>query len=158
MTKNNRNYGTGSIRRRSANSYSIRYYGLPDAHGKRTQVEESVKGTKKAAERVLRDRLAALDTGDFITKKTATVEQFLNQWLDVYASNLAEKTQQGYRQLIDCYTGDFANRPIQSLSGHHIQAVYSEMLENGLSATTVIQLHRILHRALAIGVKWGILA
>ena len=71
MATNNRNYGTGSIRQRSANSYSIRYYGLPDSNSKRTQVEESVKGTKKAAERVLRDRLAALDTGDFVTKKTA---------------------------------------------------------------------------------------
>jgi len=68
-----RNHGTGSIRKRSANGYSIRYYGLPGADGKRKQVEESVKGTSKTAERVLRDRLVALDTGDFITKKKATV-------------------------------------------------------------------------------------
>jgi len=106
---------------------------------------------------VLRDRLAALDTGDFVTKKTATVKQFLNQWLDIYATNLAEKTQQGYRQLIDCYMGDFATRPIQSLSGDHIQAVYSKMTKRGLKATTVVALHRVLHRALETGVQWGIL-
>ena len=100
-----RNYGTGSIRQRSTNSYSIRYYGLPDSNGKRTQTEETVRGTKKVAERLLRDRLAALDTGDFINNQTATVKQFLDQWLEVYGStNLAEKTQQGYRQLVDCYT------------------------------------------------------
>ena len=157
MTTNNRNYGTGSIRRRSANSYSIRYYGLPDSNGKRTQVEESVKGTKKAAERVLRDRLAALDTGDFITKKTATVKQFLDQWLDVYAVNLAEKTQQGYRQLIDCYTGDLDNTPIQSLSGDQIQSIYSKMTKRGLKPATVVALHRVLHKALETGVQWGIL-
>ena len=29
-----RNYGTGSIRQRSANGYSIRYYGLPDSDGR----------------------------------------------------------------------------------------------------------------------------
>ena len=69
MTTNNRNYGTGSIRQRSASSYSIRYYGLPGTDGKRQQVEESVKGTRKTAERVLRDRLAALDTGDFHSQK-----------------------------------------------------------------------------------------
>ena len=87
----NRNHGTGSIRQRSANGYSIRYYGLPDSNGKRTRVEETVKGTKKVAERLLRVRLAALDTGDFINKQKATVKQFLDQWLDVYGNtNLAE--------------------------------------------------------------------
>lgn len=153
-----RNYGTGSIRQRSANGYSIRYYGLPGSDGKRTRVEETVKGTKKVAERLLRDRLAALDTGDFINKQKATVKQFLDQWLDVYGStNLAEKTQQGYRQLVDCYTRDFANRPIQSLTGEHIQAVYSKMTKRGLTATTVVALHRVLHKALKTGVQWGVL-
>lgn len=99
MTTNSRNYGTGSIRQRSANGYSIRYYGLPDSNGKRTQVEESVKGTKKQ-QSVYCGIVWPRPIEDFIPKKTATVKQFLNQWLDVYARTLAEKTQQGYRQLI----------------------------------------------------------
>jgi hypothetical protein len=149
-----RNYGTGSIRQRFANSHSIRYYGLPGPDGKRTRVEETVKGTKKVAERLLRDRLSALDTGDFINKQKATVQQFFDQWLEVYGrTNLSEKTQQGYRQLVDCYTRDFANRPIQSLTGDHIQAVYSKMTKRGLSATTVVALHRVLHKALKTGVQ-----
>ena len=110
-----RNSGTGSIRQRSSNSYSVRYYGPPDPSGRRKQVEESVKGTRKTAERVLRERLSALDTGDFITKKKATVKQFLDRWLEEYVTtNLSEKTEQGYRQVINCYTGEISNRQVQS--------------------------------------------
>ena len=106
----------------------------------------------------MRDRLAALDPGDFISKRKVTVKQFLDQWLDVYGStNLAEKPQQGYRQLVDCYTPDFANRPIESLTADHIQAVYSKMTKRGLTATTVVGLHRVLRKALKTGVQWGVL-
>jgi len=153
-----RNYGTGSIRQRSSNSYSVRYYGPPDSNGRRKQVEESVKGTRKTAERVLRERLSALDTGDFITKKKATVKQFLDRWLEEYVTtNLSEKTEQGYRQLINCYTGEFSNRQVQSLTADHIQALYSKMRKRGLKPTTIRALHRVLHKALGTGVKWGIL-
>ena len=68
-----------------------------------------------------------------------------------------KKTQQGYRQLIDCYTKDFANRPVQSLTSDHIQAVYSNMTKRGLSATTVVALHRVLHKALEDWCQWGVL-
>ena len=57
----------GTVTKRSKGSYQIRY-SVADACGERKQVNETVKGTKKDAEKVLRERLASLDNGHYIDK------------------------------------------------------------------------------------------
>ena len=47
--------------------------------------------------------------------------------------------------------------PLQPLTPRHIQGVYADILDRGLSNTTVVQLHRILKEALSHAVKWGVL-
>ena len=57
------------------------------------QVSETVKGNRKDAERGLRQRRVALETGDFIGRKKLAVEGYLQGWLDPYArSNVTAKT------------------------------------------------------------------
>ena len=154
-----RSKGNGSIQQRASGTWQMRYYGVPDESGQRKQHNETVKGSRRQAERLLRERLTAVETGSHVAREKETVSQFLARWLDTYvATNTTAKTQQGYRQCINCYTGPLSQISIQGLTARHIQAVYSGMLEKGLSAATVVQLHRILHRALTVGVKWGILA
>ena len=151
MTK--RNYSSGSIRQNSAKSFLVRYY---NNGGK--QVSETVKGTRKDAERVLRQRRVALETGDFIGRKKLTVEGYLQGWLDSYArSNVTAKTEAGYRQMINRYTGRIGDLQLQRLEATHIQSIYAEMIDQKLSSTTVVQLHRILHKALNTAVKQEIL-
>ena len=88
-----RSYSSGSIRQNSANSFLVRYY---NNAGK--QVSETVRGNRKDAERVLRQRRVALETGDFIGRKKLTVNTYLQDWLDSYArSNVTAKTEAGYR-------------------------------------------------------------
>lgn len=154
-----RSKGNGSIKQRAPGTWQLRYYGPPNETGRRKQHNETVKSSRREAERLLRERITAVETGAHVAREKETVGQFLARWLDTYAAtNTTAKTQQGYRQCINCYTGPLARIPIQGLTARHIQTVYSEMLRKGLSAATVVQLHRILHRALAVGVKWGILA
>ena len=151
MTK--RSYSSGSIRQNSTNSFLVRYY---NNGGK--QVSETVKGNRKDAERVLRQRRVALETGDFIGRKKLTVEGYLQGWLDSYAkSNVTAKTEAGYRQMINRYTGRIGDLQLQRLEAAHIQSIYAEMIDQKLSSTTVVQLHRILHKALNTAVKQGIL-
>ena len=110
------------------------------------------------AERVLRERLAGIENGSYIARQKETVGQFLARWLDTYAAtNVSAKTLQGYRQSIKNYSGPLGHISVQALTAPHIQGVYAGMLGKGLSATTVVGFHRILHRALATGVKWGLL-
>jgi integrase len=142
--------GTGTITQRSKGSFWLRYY-APDVSGKKVQQTETVKGTKTDAERVLRERLRGIDKGAHVHKKTLRVGQFLERFMNEYACNKALKTQQGYRQLIDAYTGPIAHHPIQKLTGDQIQEIYDELRDRGVSPTA-LALHRVLHRAL----KWGV--
>jgi integrase len=149
----------GSIRQRSKGSWQLRYEAPPDGTGKRKYLSETVKGNKKDAERVLRERLAAIENGGYVAKHKETVKEFMQRWLNTYAStNVTLRTLQGYRGYIERYL-DSTIGPValQNLTPRHIQGVYADMLERGLSNTTVVQLHRIVREALSHGVKWGIL-
>ena len=78
--------------------------------------------------------------------------------MDSYArSNVTAKTESGYRQMINRYTGRIGDLQLQRLEATHIQSIYAEMIDQKLSSTTVVQLHRILHKALNTAVKQGIL-
>lgn len=153
-----RSKGNGSIQKRSPGSWQMRYYGPPDESGQRKQQNETVKGSRREAERLLRERITSVETGTHLARAKETVGQFLTRWLETYAAtNTTAKTQQGYRQIVNRYAAPLAHLPVQALTAGHIQKAYSDMLERGLSANTVVHLHRVLHRALALGVKWGVL-
>ena len=147
----------GSITQRSKGGWQLRFDGPADATGKRRQVNETVKGTKKEAERVLRERLNAAENGGCIARDKETVAQFMGRWLETYAAtNTTVRTQHGYQAYVTRYiVPAIGGIPLQSLTARHIQGLYADMLGRGLSNTTVVQLHRILKQALSHAVKWG---
>ena len=63
----------GNIQQQSKGSWRLRYDDPPDLSGKRKQITETVKGTKKAAEQVLRERLATIEPGGYVPKDKETV-------------------------------------------------------------------------------------
>ena len=94
----------GSIRQRRKGSWQLRYDILDPESGMRRYVSETVRGTKKEAERVLRERLAAVETGSYVTKQRETVTEFMQRWMDTYvATNTTVRTQEGYRGNIKRY-------------------------------------------------------
>ena len=149
----------GSVRQRSKGTWQLRYDAPADGTGKRRYVSETVHGNKREAERVLRERLAAIENGGYVNKDKETVTEYLHRWLDTYvATNTFLRTQHGYRAYFQRYVEPkVGNIPLQSLNARHVQGIYSDMLGRGLSNTTVVQLHRILKEALSHAVKWGIL-
>lgn len=149
----------GSIHQRSKGSYQLRYYGPPDADGKRRQVNETVRGTAKEAQRVLRERLAAIENGRYVARDKDTLGQFMTRWLETYAAtNTTLRTQEGYQGNIARYiVPAIGNVELQKLTPSHIQGMYAELLERGLSNRTVLHVHRVLSEALKHAVKWGLL-
>ena len=90
----------GSVEQRSKGSWRIRYDGGITSDGKRRQVSETVRGTKKDAERVLRERLAAMDNGLPPASQKETLSEFMDRWLsDHVAHTTRPRTQQFYRTL-----------------------------------------------------------
>lgn len=147
----------GTVTQRSKGSFQLRY-SVFDAHGRRKQVNQTVRGTKTDAERVLRERLTAGDNGSHVDKSKETIAQYMARWLDTYvATNVTVRTAYGYQGHIKRYInptiGSFA---LQSLMTSQVQKMYSDMIEGGLSHTTVLHTHRVLREALGHAVEWGI--
>ena len=150
----------GSIRQRSKGTWQLRYDAPPDGNGKRRFVSETVKGNKKDAERVLRERLAAIENGGYVPRDKETVSEFMHRWLETYAAtNTSLRTQHGYqayvRRYIVPYIGSIS---LQMLTARHVQEMYADLLDRGLSNTTVIQVHRIFNQAINHAVRWGTLS
>ena len=87
VAMNSRNKGNGSVRQRYSGTWQLRYDGPPDESGLRKQINETIEGSRKEAERVLRERLSAIESGNYIKREKETVGQFLARWLDTYAAS-----------------------------------------------------------------------
>lgn len=157
----------GHIRQRSKGSWEITIdTGRDGATGKRLRHFESIKGTKKCAQRRLVELLHTLEQGAYIKLSRLTVAQFLEEWLRDYARpNTAPRTYERYEEIVRVHLipalGSF---PLLALQPHHIQKYYAQALETGrrngkggLSALTVNKHHRILYESLRYGVRQGIL-
>ena len=55
----------------------------PDT-GKRSRVYKNVQGTKKEAEKVMRDMMADLETDSYVKNTAVTIEKYFREWYDTY--------------------------------------------------------------------------
>lgn len=153
----------GYIRQRAKNTWNITIE-LPkdEINGKRKRKYYTIKGSKKEAEKFLTEKLRERDTGILIDTKKMKFGEYLDYWKDKTFSNLEITTKEGYIQKIDKHIKPYlANILLENLKPLHLQNFYEEKLKNGkldgkggLSARTVLALHRIIHSALEQAVKW----
>ena len=60
------------------------------------KVAETVRGSKREAEKVLRGRVGAVETGACIEKTDTKVSEFMEKWLSSYVARITSvRTQQG---------------------------------------------------------------
>ena len=88
----------GHIYQRARGSWTI-VYDLPSdsVTGKRRQKSQTVKGTKRDAERALREILLSLEQGAYVKPNKLTLGELLKRWLKDYASiNTTDRTQESY--------------------------------------------------------------
>ena len=149
----------GSLRQRSKGTWQLRYDAPPDGTGKRRLVSETVKGSKKEAETVLRERLAAAESGGYVSRRKETLGRFMESWLTDYAAtHTTPKTMMGYKGNVSRYIIPFLGGvTIQSLTPRHVQRLHRWMLDKGLSNQSVLHVHRVLSEALKHAVAWGII-
>ena len=138
----------------------ICYYIGKDAHGKWKQKWEGSWDTKKAAEKVLRQRVAELEETFERKGENSTLKVYLQNWLDGYCKErLAPNTIRGYRVNIEKHIAPYIGQiRLDALKPSDIQGLYSKLLARGLSGTTVRYVHNNLHRALAVAVRQQLLS
>jgi len=158
----------GCIVQRSKGSWRLLFdTGRDPQTGKRRQKSVTVRGTKKDAERELRELLHSLETGGYVNPTSLTVGEWLDQWCESYAKmHTTPRTVDSYQAIIRHHlTPALGALPLTQLKPHHLQGYYAQALseggahgKSGLSSRSVLYHHRILAEALDHAVKMGLVA
>jgi integrase len=143
----------GHICQRSKGSWTIVYDLAMDAvTGKRRQKSQTVKGTKRDAERALREVLLSLEQGSYVKPNKISLGELLRQWVKEYASmNTTDRTQESYTSIVERHLIPGLGRvSLIELQAQHIQSYYAKKLadgradgKGGLSARSVVQCARL---------------
>lgn len=92
-----------------------------------------------------------------MSNERVTVEAFVKDWLASTRGTIRPKTWQTYEGYLRLHAIPTLGRlPLAKLEPRHLQRLYSDKLEEGLSPTSVHHLHAILHRALGRAARWGV--
>jgi len=152
--------GTGHIRQRSAGSYNLMWQGPVGPDGKRQRLTKTFKGTATQANKELQKLILEASENPLAAHTKHTVSTYINRWMETYVKvNIRKRTQQGYESKIRAYiTPTIGNMPMQELQPYHIQDVYDGMSAKGLSARSVINLHKIIRQSFQYGVDLKLLA
>ena len=121
--------------------------------------QRSVYGkTKKEARDKLTQKLAEIESGEFIDETNMTVEQWMMEYINVYVMDVKESTMSGYMTSIRQHIiPALGNIKVKELTPVQVQRFYRSLTAKGLSAKTVRNIHGILHEALDKAVKMELL-
>ncbi len=148
-----RGHGEGTIKQRSDGRWEGQV-SLPDGRRK------SVYGkTRREAQDKLRAALRDLDAGLDLSAGRQTFDHFLHQWLSASVRPaVATKTYEGYESIVRVRIVPRLGRtPLRKLTPLDLQALYASLQDAGLSNRSILHTHRVLHRAFAQAVRWGLL-
>ena len=156
----------GHIYKRAKGSWTI-VYDMPadSVTGKRRQKSETISGTKRDAERKLREVIQSLEQGSYVKPNKITVCDWLRQWLKGYVSmNTTDRTHESYSYIVERHLiPSLGHIQLKDLQPYHLSSYYAKKCSDGrvdgkggLSARSVVYHHRILSKALDYAVKMGI--
>jgi integrase len=116
-------------------------------------------GTRAECREWIKETLAQVDQGLTLAAAKITVSALLDRWLETAKPSLAHQTWQAYERHVRLYIRPaIGHIRLQDLRPDHIQTLYTRKTEDGLAPRSVRALHQVLHRALSVAIKWGLLA
>jgi integrase len=135
-----RDYGSGAIEARGANSWRLRY-----RIGGRI-FRKTVRGTKSDAAKALRQLLHAGDVGEHVDPSKVTLRQWAEHWLSIGAPGgkrrreVGARTLERYTELLHHVVAELGDRPLQQLQSTEVDSLY-ERLAGKLAGGTLCNLH-----------------
>jgi len=165
-----RDQGQGHIRQRGKQSWRLKFdIGRDPVSGKRLSRYVTFRGTKREAQAELTRLLNRRNEGTYIDPTKMTVAEYLEHWLNVDIDRrVAAKTATRHRQIVrNNIIPRLGHVPMRKLTAVHIEAFEAELQRegylkgrkrgSGLTAQTVLHVHRTLSQALAHAVKTEVL-
>ncbi len=151
--------GAGSIRQRSDGTWEARLtVGIDPGTGK--PVRKSIYGrTQAEVRKKMTVTQRAIDSGTYQAPDKTTVSEWMDTWLETFcAAKVKPLTYSSYEVAIRVHIKPAIGAlRLQSVRGIHIQKLYNGMIAAGLSAKTVKNVAAILHKALSVALKQGII-
>jgi integrase len=147
-----RGNGEGSIRLRPDGRWEGRY----TVHTAEGRKQKTVYGkTRKEVAEKLTDVMAGRDKGLIFDAGKFTVGEHLERWLeDVVKPSASHRTYSTNAQQVRDHIAPTLGRiKLRDLRKAHIDRLYREKLDSGLSSSTVRRIHAVLHKALEEAVK-----
>lgn len=158
--------GRGSLEKRGKNTWRLVVFVARDADRKQIKHSKTFHGGSRQAESALAKFVADIERGEYVKRDKMYTKDYLEQWYKDYALvKTAVQTHERYEQLLRKYAyNTIGKHQLEQLNPRHFEKLYQEMqtpgvyTAKGLSGTTTLQLHRILHKAFVTAVKWGIMS
>src|SRR5215813_6358379 len=165
-----RDQGQGHIRQRGQRSWELKFdLGRDPVSGKRASRYVAFRGTKREAQAELTRLLNQRNEGTYVDPTKMTVAEYLEHWLTVDIDRrLAAKTAARHRGIVKHQiTPKLGQVPMRKLAATHIEAFEAELERSGytkgrragtgLTAQTVLHVHRTLSQALGHAVRTKVL-
>jgi integrase len=146
----------GHVRKRGS-SWTVVYDEGYDEHRRRRQRSKGGFPTRRDAQHFLTDMLARVGDGSYAQPSKQTLGDYLTrEWLPAIESTVRPLTFTQYRSVVRIrIVPTLGHLRLQALTGGHVNMLYRELEQAGLSVATRRQTHAVLHRALCDAVRWG---
>lgn len=147
----------GYVKKRKDGRWQGRIELPPDpVTGKRRQ-KYVYADKRQECQRLVNEIIYKLETSDFTDPGKLTVDAYLDEWFLTYCDKLANSTKQGYKNYIyNHISPHFKGFKIKSLKPIHIEEFYN-LERKKYKEKTILQMHRILSKALRDAVKNNII-
>jgi len=155
-----RGNGEGSIYPHIRNGKRVGYrgaYWIETSEGPRRRYV-SGKTRDEVRQKLIR-AMADRDAGLVLDDRNLTLGEYLDRWLsDAHRGEVRQSTFSRDSYLVARHIRPALGRVrLRNLSALHIQRLYRERLDSGLSGSTVQKMHHVLHKALAQAVRWDLI-
>jgi integrase len=155
-----RGNGEGTISKRGDGTYFARYY-VDTPNGPKRKTIYGRKGeTRKDLAKRLAKAIADRDSGIVFDDQGLIVGAYLDRWLtDAVKGTVRESTYSRDKYLVDKHVKPttVGRVKLKNLNAMHLQGLYREKLDAGLSGSTVQKIHHALHKALSRAVDWNLI-
>jgi integrase len=114
--------------------------------------------TQRECREWIREKQAQIDEGLTFDGARATLEQYLNHWLETTRPHLRAETQRHYTGVVRRHIIPALGQvKLNDLRPDHIQSFYIAKRKAGVSEHVLRYAHAAMHRALGQAVKWGLI-